>query len=367
MSTERIGVAAASTDDGLVTGDVEVVDGRVSAIGCAPAGSAGIAVPGLIDLHVHGCAGVDFLHADADGYRHAGERLLAAGVTACQPAFLCAPEAWLVAALERLRELPDIGPRVLGAHLEGPFLAPGRLGTHNPEHRRDPDVALLERLLAAGPVNEVTLAPELPGALDLIGVLTAHGVIASLGHTDATADEARAAFAAGARSVTHLFNAMRPLGHRDPGIAGAALVTGDVVIELIVDGHHLHPDVVRLACNAAGSRVALVTDGTAASGMPDGTFAMGDVELTVTGGAVRNPAGALAGSALTMIDAVRNLHALDVPIDRAIAAASTVPARLLGRDDLGVLRPGATADLVILDDALGVRATYVGGRRVHDA
>lgn len=366
MTARRLGVAAALTDDGVVSGDVEVVDGAVTAVGVGPAGRSGLAIPGLIDLHVHGGAGVDFMDADPDAYRRAGRQLLSTGVTAYQAALMCAPTRALERALGILGALQaGDGPRVLGAHLEGPFLAPERLGTHNPEHRRDPDTALLARLIDAGPVAEVTLAPELPGALDLIALLTSRGIVAAVGHTDATAAQARAAFAAGAAGVTHLFNAMRPLHHREPGVAGAALDTADVTLELIVDGHHLAPEIVRLVWRAAQGRVALVTDGTAAVGMPAGTYVMGDIELVVRDGAVRNRAGALAGSALTMIAAVRNVHALGVTLTDAVAAATRVPARLIGRADLGVLHPGAAADLVVLDDHLDVRETFVAGDRRH--
>ena len=366
MTPQRLGVASAVVAGTIVTGDVEVVDGRISTAGCAPAGRRGLAVPGLIDLHVHGCGGVDFLHAD-EGSRRTGDRcLLAGGVTAHQPALMTAPPDVLAAALARLAHATDGGPRMLGAHLEGPFLAPGRLGTHDPRHRRDPDVALLERLLAAGPVGEVTLAPELPGALELVAVLVARDVVVSVGHTDATAAQARAAFAAGARSATHLCNAMRRLHHREPGVIGAALTTAGVTVEVVVDGHHLDDDMVRLIWQAAGDRVALVSDGTAAAGLPDGAYTVGDSVLHVADGAVRDD-GVLAGSALTLIDAVRNLHGLGIALPAAVTAASRVPARLVRRDDLGTLRPGATADVVVLDDALTVRETFVGGRRVHAA
>lgn len=364
MTAKRPGVAAAVVDGAVVPGDLEVHDGRIVAVGCTPAGRSGLAVPGLIDLHVHGCGGIDLLHADHAGRQAAARRLLAAGVTSHRPAFVSAPTGVLLDALARLAE-PVEGPRMLGAHLEGPFLAPDHLGTHDPRHRCDPDVELAGRLLAAGPVGEVTLAPELPGALDLVALLVERGVIVSVGHTDADATQARAAFATGARSVTHLCNAMRPLHHRDPGVIGAALTDERVIIELIVDGHHLDDDMVRLIWRAAGDRVALVTDGTAAAGMPDGSYTMGDIALTVTDGAVRNADGALAGSALTMIDAVRNLHATGVALPAAVGAASTVPALLVDQHDLGMLRPGAVADIAVLDDDITVRETFVGGRRLH--
>lgn len=365
---QRLGVAAAIVDGAHISGDVAVADGRVAAVGCVPAGANGLAVPGLIDVHVHGCGGVDFLAADREGYRRAGERLLASGVTGVQPAFLTAPLPHLRNGLATLGGLDaDMAPRMLGAHLEGPFLASNRLGTHNPDLRLDPDDGALTALLDAGPVGEMTLAPELPGALELVEMLVSRGVVVSLGHSDATAAQAQLAVDRGARSITHLFNAMRPLHHREPGIAGWALAHPGVFVELIVDGHHLHPDIVRMVWNAARGRVVLVTDGTAAAGMPEGSYVMGDVELTVVDGAVRNPTGALAGSAITLIDAVRNLHRLGVPLDQAVDAATRVPARLLGRSDIGHLRVGAPADIAILDEGLDVRETLVVGRSVYAA
>jgi N-acetylglucosamine-6-phosphate deacetylase len=362
VTARLLGVTAAVVDGAVVAGDVEVAEGRVAAVGRTPAGRRGLAVPGLVDLHIHGCAGVDFLADGAAGHATAAPALLAAGVTAYQPTFVCAPSAVLAAALAELSvgQVPD-GPRLLGAHLEGPFLSPSHLGAHDPRHRRDPDRALAHRLLDAGPVREVTLAPELPGGRDLVRLLVDRGVTVSVGHTAADAAHARAAFAAGARAVTHLCNAMRPLHHRAPGVVGAALTTDRVTVEVIVDGHHLDDDMVRLIWRAAAGRVALVSDGTAAAGMPDGAYALGDGTVTVAGGVVRAGDGVLAGGAVTLVEAVRNLHALGVPLPAAVDAASRVPADLIGRRDLGRLRHGAPADLVVLDDALTVRATFVAG------
>src|SRR5438128_4743463 len=204
----RLGVEAALVGGQLLPGDVEIADGRVAAVGLDGGSGNGIAAPGFVDLQVNGFGGVDFFSADADGYRRAGEALLRTGVTAFQPTFLSSPEEDRTAAL---RELPQNGaaPHVLGAHLEGPFIAAERLGTHPVSARRDPDRALLERLLTAGRVTHVTLAPELPGAHELIGILRARGITVSCGHSNATADEAHEAFARGVKTVTHLFNAMR--------------------------------------------------------------------------------------------------------------------------------------------------------------
>ncbi len=356
----RLGVEAALVGADLVPGDVEVVDGLVAAIGLNSTVGRGIAAPGFVDLQVNGFAGVDFFSADAEGYRRAGEALLACGVTAYQPTFITSPEDDLAAAL---REVPRNGgrPRILGAHLEGPFISPARLGTHPAEFRRDPDADLLERLLAAGPVSHVTLAPELPGALELIDLLRARGVTVSCGHSDATAAEAHAAFERGAKTVTHIFNAMRPFAAREPGLAGAALVAGDVTVQMILDGVHLADDTARLVWQAAGGRVALVTDAIAAAGAGDGSYRIAGVDFEVENGVARRADRVLAGSTVSMIEAVRNLVALGVPVASALAAAGRVPARIAGRPELGTLEPGSGADIVVLDDRLEISRVLAGG------
>ena len=187
------------------------------------------------------------------------------------------------------------------------------------------------------------------------------GIVVSCGHTDATAAEANAAFDRGVGTITHVFNAMRPLSHRDPGIVGAALARDDVILQAILDGHHLAEETARVVWRAAPGRVALVTDAIAATGLGDGRSRLGDVSVVVQDGVVRREDGMLAGSVLTMAQAVRNLHALDVPLVDAVAAATSVPARVLGRDDLGVLSPGGAADLVVLDDRLELRTVLVAG------
>jgi N-acetylglucosamine-6-phosphate deacetylase len=356
----RLGVAAALVDGKLMLGDVAVEDGVVTALGVGGGGGRGIAAPGFADLQVNGFAGVDFQVADSDAYLRAGEALLATGVTAFQPTFITAPEADLAAALHAMPS-DGCGPRIIGAHLEGPFLSPQRLGAHDAEGCRAPDLALLRRLLDAAPVSEMTLAPELHGAFELIDELVGRGVTVSCGHSDATAAEAHLAFDRGARTVTHLFNAMRAGTSRDPGIAMAALARTDVTVQVIVDGHHLAGETVLVAWHAARGRFALVTDAVGAAGMPDGSYLLGGTEVTAEGGVVRRADGTLAGSALTMIEAVRNLHALGAELEEALAAASTVPARIAGRRDLGRLAIGAPADVVVLDDRLEVQRVLVAG------
>lgn len=356
----RLGVEAALVDGQLLPGDVELVDGLVAAVGLNSSPGKGIAVPGFVDLQVNGFAGVDFFSADTEGYRRAGEALLQCGVTAYQPTFITSPEDELAAAL---REIPRNGasPRILGAHLEGPFIAPERLGTHPAESRRDPDSGLLERLLEAGPVSHVTLAPELPGAFELIDLLRKRGVTVSCGHSNATAAQAREAFARGAKTVTHIFNAMRPFAAREPGLAGAALVSGDVAVQVILDGVHLADDTARLVWQAAGGRVALVTDAIAAAGAGDGSYTLAGVDFEVENGVARRADRVLAGSTVPMIEAVRNLIALGAPVASALAAASAVPARIAGRPELGTLEPGSAADVVVLDDRLEIVRVVVRG------
>ena len=356
----RLGVGAALVEGRLVPGDVEIADGHVAGMGLSSPNGNAIAAPGFVDLQVNGFAGVDFFSADAEGYRKAGEALLECGVTAYQPTFITSPEDELTAALH---EVPQNGsaPHIIGAHLEGPFIAPERLGTHPAESRRDPDCGLLERLLAAGPVSHVTLAPELQGAYELMELLRQRGVTVSCGHSNATAAEAREAFARGAKTVTHIFNAMRPLAAREPGLAGAALFSPDVIVQVILDGVHLADDTARLIWQAAPGRVALVTDAIAAAGAGDGSYTLAGVDFDVENGVARRAGGVLAGSTVPMIEAVRNLVALGAPVDAALSAATQVPARIAGRPDLAKLQPGARADVVVLDDSLEIVRVLVGG------
>ena len=336
----RLDVQAALVRGELVQGDVEVVDGTIVDVGLAGGTSGRIAVPGFVDLQVNGYGGVDFLAASTRDYDIAGAALLEGGVTAYQPTFITAPESAIV---ESVRAMPSNGsfPRVIGAHIEGPFLSPDRLGTHPREHRRDPDLALLDRLLDAGRVTELTLAPELPGADALIARLLEREIVVSAGHTNATATQA--------------------FRSRDPGIVGVALTRPDVYLQMIVDGHHLADETVRLIWASAGGRVALVSDATAGAAGNGASYQLGDVAIEISGGVPVREDGVLAGTVLTMIDAVRNLHALGIPFEAAVGAATAVPARILGRPDLGVLEPGGQADVVVLDDRLDILRVVCGG------
>jgi N-acetylglucosamine-6-phosphate deacetylase len=365
-AARRLGVRSSLVAGELVPGDVAVRAGKVSAVGLAPAGSGGVAVPGFIDIQVNGFAGVDFAAADGEDYAAVAAPLAATGVTAYQPTVISLPETTVTAALGRLAAVHGTvpGPRIIGMHLEGPFLALNRKGAHEARNIMDPDAALAVRLIAAGPVTMMTLAPERPEALELVTMLVDQGIVVSCGHSDATAAEAKAAFARGASAVTHLFNAQRPFDHREPGIVGAAL-DSDIVASIIVDGFHLAAETVRLAMAAAPGRIALITDAIAATGLGPGTFPLGDRTVTVAAGGARLDDGTLAGSVLTMDEAVRNMVDLGIGFESAVAAATAVPARAVGRSDIGSLCADGRADIVVLDDSLAVVRTLVGGQEIH--
>jgi N-acetylglucosamine-6-phosphate deacetylase len=367
MTAKRLGVARALVDGRFVRGDVAVDGPEVVEIGLPPAAGDRTAAPGLVDAQVNGFTGVDLMTSDEDGVRQVSRDVARHGVTAWLPTLITAPAAETERALDVLAKVlattPDPGvARPLGVHLEGPYLSPDSLGTHPAEHRRDPDLGEMRGWRRRCPVVAVTLAPELPGALEMIRELAADGVRVFVGHSAATAEQTHAGFDAGAIGVTHLFNANSPFHHRRPGLPGAALARPDVVLGLVVDGHHLADDTVRVVWAAAPDRVMLVTDATAAAGRPDGTYELAGVRLDVRDGAVRNARGSLAGSALTLDAAIRNTCDLGVDPAAALTAATAVPARALGRDDLGSLRVGGLADVVVLSDDLHVYETFVGGR-----
>lgn len=383
----RLGVRAALVDGELVDGDVTIEQGVVSAVGVSPRGAAGLAVPGFVDVHVNGFAGVDFMHADADGLARAAAAMASTGVVAFQPTLVSAPEedyAAPIAAVAEYRAVDDARPggaghdagagaesagntgatslpEAVGIHLEGPFLSPIWPGAHDPAHLRPPDRELAARLRALGPVTTVTIAPELPGALELIEWLVDGGVVVSCGHADADARAARAAFDRGASAITHVHNAHRRWKPRDPGLGGVALVRPGITVQAIVDGVHLAPESAYAAFLAAGERFCLVTDAIEATQLDPGAYTLAGRELVVADGAARLADGTLSGSVVTMDQSVRNLVEYGAPLAAAVHAASTAPAALLGRADLGVLAPGAPASIAVLDDALRVTRTLVRG------
>jgi N-acetylglucosamine-6-phosphate deacetylase len=315
-------------------------------------------VPGLVDLQVNGHDDVDVATADGDGWDRLSHLLTDQGVTAWCPTLVTDTLPATAAALTRIAAAADRadGPEILGAHLEGPFLG-GRPGAHDPALIGRVDPAWLASLPDV--VAIVTGAPECPGAPALWRWAVEREVVASVGHSDTDTDGARAAFEAGARMVTHLFNAMSGTDHRRPGVATAALLDDRVTVGLIADGVHVHPDLVRLAFRVKGpDRVALVTDAVAWRDRPPGA------PLALDAGAPRRPDGTLAGSALTLDRAVANVVAWGIPLADAVRAASTTPADLLDRPDLGRITPGARADLTALDADGRSCATWLAGRSV---
>jgi N-acetylglucosamine-6-phosphate deacetylase len=335
-----------------------------------PAGAT--VAPGFVDLHVHGGGGAQ-VGADAGAVADVARFHGRHGTTTLLPTTVPSSEEALTAAVRAVAAVaadpPGDAARVLGSHLEGPFVSTARPGALELRRLRAPDRAELARLLDAGggSVRAITVAPELDGAPALIAAAAAAGLHVSLGHSDATYDEAMAGFAAGARAATHLFNAMRPLHHREPGIIGAALSSDEITVELIADGTHLHPAVLRLVRAAKGpQRVALVTDAMMAAGLPDGDYALGEEPIEVRDGNARTASGSLAGSTLTLDRAVRVcVEQAGIPLADALRMASATPAALLGLDDTGRIARGARADLVVLDADLRAVGTMVGGRWTH--
>ena len=383
IAAAHLVTAAGANEPVPFQGFVEITDGAISGVGPGlPARPAdvtldtGYLLPGFVDLQVNGYFGADFQTADASSWTVVAGRLPETGTTSFAPTVITAPIDSLVATLRGARPivagLPPGGARVLGVHVEGPFIAPRRRGAHNPAWITEPTPTAVGALVEAGGglLRLVTLAPEVAGALAAIDQLISAGVLVSVGHSDATAEQVAAAADHGARMVTHLFNAQRPLRHREPGVVGQALADDRLTAGLIADLHHVAAPVCGLAFRAAPGRIALVTDAAAPAGMPPGEYLLGGEPVTLPPGAGAPPVradGTLAGSALRMDVAVGNAVACGVSLPAAVAAATRIPADLIGRPDLGRLAAGAAADLVWLGPDLRTRATWVGGQLVYTA
>nr|WP_308797935.1 amidohydrolase family protein [Agromyces protaetiae] len=362
--------AGATADSPVVdaTADSSVVDATAAAATVVDAAGR-ILVPGFIDLHCHGAGG-----AAAEDGEAALETMLdvhsAHGTTRTVCSLVSAPVEALVPRLEAIARLAARDPRVLGAHLEGPFLDDEFRGAHDPAALRAPDDAAVDALLeaSAGTLRQVTLAPEHDRGFAALHRFTGAGVAVAVGHSGADYALALAAFDAGASILTHAFNGMRGIHHRQPGPVVAAMHAPHVTLEVINDGVHLHPDVVKLAFQGAPGRVALVTDAMAATGSADGSYVLGSLEVDVRDGVARIvETGSIAGSTLTQDESLRRaVTDSGIPFEVAIAALTTVPAAAIGRaDDLGRLEVGYAADAVLLADDLTVDAVWSAGRRVR--
>ena len=373
---QRILVGEAITPGGLKRVAVIVREGKIAEVVNEPRSGTipddqrvvpGLICPGFIDLQINGAFGID-VGPDEAGLRELAARLPQTGTTAFLPTAISWPGERYEAFLEALQKASSArGARILGAHIEGPFLSPERKGAHDPENLRPVDLGLLKDILGAGPVSVMTVAPELEDAGKAAGLLRESGAVASIGHTNATYEEVLNAIDAGFSKATHLYNAMSPFEHRAPGAMGAVLTDDRVRAGIIADGVHVHEGALRLAYREKGIEgLALVTDAMEAAGMADGEYELSGRTVRLEGGFVRLPDGTLAGSSLTMDGAVRNaVKFLGIPLQEAVRMASETPAEILGLPEKGRIAPGADADLVVLDKGGFVEETIVGGETMY--
>jgi N-acetylglucosamine-6-phosphate deacetylase len=334
------------------------------------------AVPGFLDIHIHGAGGHDVMEGSDEALgavtrtvaSHGTTSILATTVTASLDDTYRSVEA-ISRYIAQQHTSDEPRAEVLGLHFEGPFLSPERRGVHPKEFLLLPSAEVLEKLLqaSAGTARILTLAPELLGAAPCIDAARSAGVVVAMGHTDATYEQARAAMARGVHHAVHVYNAMRPFSHRDSGVLGAILTSPLVTAEMIADGVHVEEAAMRLLLQAKGPGcVILVSDGISATGMPDGAYTLGKFQVNVAGGVVRNSEGKLAGSTLTLDRALRNIVALGISMPAALGMLTTNPASLLGIEfKKGALRFGADADIVLLDEALQVTNVWVRGVPIH--
>jgi len=366
-------------EDGVISEvssrDRREVPGNASEIDLRRDVADAILAPGFVDIHMHGGAGVDVMRAPAAELQQLNKFLTRHGVTGYFPTTVAAPLDQTCAALGRLADaiesVPASRPRngevqalPLGIHLEGPFLSHKRRGVHPPENLLEPTVKIFEQLwqAARGHVRIMTIAPELPGALEVIAEAARRKVCVSIGHSDAVAEAARAGVRAGARHATHTFNAMRPLDHRDPGILGEVLTDPQLTADIIVDGIHVAPEIVKLFLNAKGKDGSvLITDATAATGMPDGSYQLGPIQVQVKDGRCTMD-GKLAGSVLTMDRAIRNVTQFaGWSLQNAVQAATLNPVRAAGLAHRGIVAPGEEANLVAMSPTGEIVKTMVRG------
>lgn len=364
-------IAFFDADWGFRTGSLEVKNGIITAIHeyeCIPEKKI---LPGLIDLHFHGNSGADFSDGDYEGLKKIARYHAQHGVTRFSPATMTLPEETIVAACKTAVQLRDEAPedcaKICGITMEGPFFSEKKKGAQAATHLRLPDAEMVKRIQTAadGMVKIVCVAPELSGAIDFIHEVSQQAIV-SIAHTEANYDQAAAAYQAGASHTTHLFNAMPPFLHRDPGVIGAAAENEDVTVELICDGVHLHPATVRAAFALFGAtRICLISDSMSACGMPDGQYLLGGQDVFVKGNRATLADGTIAGSATPLYTCMKTAMEMGVPEEEAILAATLTPARVLGIDrETGSIEIGKRADLLVCGPGYQLEKVYIDGKQV---
>lgn len=365
-------------DGRFVRGGFSVENGRFAHVledvpGPAEDLDGALVIPGLVDIHVHGCAGADFSDGDYAGLVRMARYLARRGVTSFAPASMTLPydaldKAFHAAARLRREGLAD-GARLMGIQMEGPFLSREKRGSQNPAYLRLPDWDRFLRLYdaAEGLLRIVDVAPELPGAVEFTRRASEKCRV-SVAHTAAGYDQAAAVFDAGATHLTHLFNAMSGIHHRHPGPIGAASERENVTAELICDGIHVHPSAVRMAFRLFPGRICLISDALRCCGMADGSYSLGGQEILLSGGVARLTSGAIAGSAADLYQCMRRAVSFGIPREQAVWAATALPARVIGREsETGAIADGRAADFVICGGELEPEAVYLGGKRLEQS
>ena len=365
ISNAKVFIDGAFADGGIDFDDAirsvgGTVTGGIDAQGC-------YLIPGLIDIHTHAAVGEDASDGEPAGLPKMARYYAAKGVTSWCPTTMTLKEPELTKAMRVIRDFqrPADGAKVAGVNLEGPFVSYEKRGAQNPDNIHAPDAAMFHRLNeeSGGIVRLITVAPEEPGGIEAIREISRFCTV-SLGHTTADYDMAMAAYDAGARHATHLFNAMPALGHRAPGVIAAASDAG-ATVELISDGLHVHPAVVRLTHRLFGDRLVLISDSLRCAGMPDGDYTLGGQPITMKNGkATLKGSDTLAGSSIHLLDGLCRAVSFGVPLEAAVAAATRTPAQVIGRDDIGVLGVGKCADFVLLDQSMEIRAVFIDGKQI---